>query len=354
MDKRSPFLEVFVVTPLLSAPRLIRLLIWAAGSLCFLITSTVIIVTQPFVSPIPSPSPAADPTKLETHVRRLTVDFYPRSHDQRQQMDAASQYIADAFKATGAEVSFQEFDVNGNKYRNVIARFGPHTGPLLVIGAHYDSNGYTSDQGLTNYAPETHTPGADDNASGVAGLLELARLLGQKPQSRSIELVAYALEELPHFRTEHMGSAWHARSLTSAKREVQLMLSLEMIGYFSDEPDSQHYPVTAMGHFYPNQGNFIAIAGRLNDVGIIRKTKALMAGTSNLPVYSINAPRFIDGVDFSDHQNYWNEGFPALMVTDTAFFRNGNYHTADDTYDSLDYPRMAKVVQAVYAITQNY
>jgi Zn-dependent M28 family amino/carboxypeptidase len=314
------------------------------------------VISQPFVQAVTSHPPSVDAKRLEAHVKHLSVNLYPRSHDQFRNMDLAAQYILDEFKAAGAAVTVQEVSVQELKYKNVVARFGPKSGRVMVIGAHYDSHGDASLGAIDSrgYTPATHTPGADDNASGVAGLLELARLLGRATPARPIELVAYALEEPPHFRTEHMGSAWHARSLRAASQDVELMLSLEMIGYFSDEPGSQNYPVSAMSHFYSDRGDFIALVGKLSDFGAMRRTKAIMAGATNLPVYSINAPPLLQGIDFSDHLNYWQEGFPAFMVTDTAFNRNPNYHLAGDTYEKLDYGRMAKVVQAVYAVTQQY
>ena len=221
----------------------------------------------------------------------------------------------------------------------------------MVIGAHYDSHGSAGAESIT---PDTHTPGADDNASGVAGLIELAHLLGRTPQARPIELVAYTLEEPPHFRSVHMGSVWHARSLAAAKRDVQLMLSLEMIGYFSDASGSQHYLIPSMKYLYSDRADFIALVGKFGGFGATRRAKALMAGATDLPVHSINAPALLQGVDFSDHRSYWAEGMPAMMVTDTAFLRNQNYHTAKDTYEKLDYKRMAKVVQGVYAVTQQF
>jgi Zn-dependent M28 family amino/carboxypeptidase len=205
-----------------------------------------------------------------------------------------------------------------------------------VIGAHYDSHG--------------GTPGADDNASGIAGLLELAHLLGRSAPGRPVELVAYTLEEPPHFRSPHMGSVWHARALKAEGRDVELMLSLEMIGYFSDSPGSQAYPLAAMKLAYPDRGNFIALVGQFGDFGLSRSVKAAMSGATDLPVYSLNAPAFVQGVDFSDHRSYWAQGYPALMVTDTAFMRNRNYHRVGDTFDKLDYKRMAMVVQSVYAV----
>lgn len=151
-----------------------------------------------------------------------------------------------------------------------------------------------------------------------------------------------------------MGSAWHARSLKEGQRDVRLMLSLEMIGYFSDEPGSQDYPVPGMTVLYPDRGDYIGVVGKLSDFGVMRRVKGAMKGATDLPVYSINAPTFLQGVDYSDHLSYWKEGFPALMVTDTSFMRNQHYHLASDTYEKLDYKRMAKVVQAVYAVTQSY
>ena len=127
------------------------------------------------------------------------------------------------------------------------------------------------------------------------------------------------------------------------------MVSLEMIGYFNDQADSQHYPVALLKAFYPTRGNFIAVVGKLDQIRVLRRVKAAMVGASPLPVYSISAPRSIPGVDFSDHLNYWNAGYDAVMITDTAFYRNPNYHTFEDTPDTLDYRRMAQVVQGVYA-----
>lgn len=319
-------------------------------------TLTITVVTQPFVTTISSTPPEVDPAGLQAHVKHLSVDLYPRSFDQLQNLEMTAQYIHDEFVAAGASVTVQDVTVRRTSYKNIIAKFGPESGPLLIVGAHYDSHGHASNdpKNPQAYSPQTHTPGADDNASGIAGLIELSRLLGRQSQTRSIELVAYTLEEPPHFATEHMGSVWHANSIKAAKREVQLMLSLEMIGYFSDAPGSQKYPVDGMAHIYSSSGNFISLVGNFNHFGEIRRAKALMAGATDLPVYSINAPPTLQGIDFSDHRSYWRDRFPALMVTDTAFFRNSHYHHEGDTYEKLDYQRMAKVVQSVYAVTQRY
>ena len=311
----------------------------AAVLVAALAGTLIALVAQPFVASIPSQPPQADSALLEAHVKRLSVDLHPRRHDQLQNLERAAQYISDEFRASGASVTLQDVPIQG-PYKNVVARFGPASGPLLVIGAHYDSHG--------------DTPGADDNASGVAGLIELSRLLGSTPQSRPIELVAYTLEEPPHFRTDRMGSVRHARALAAEKREVRLMLSLEMIGFFTDARGSQGYPFPAMAHLYSDRGDFIALVGRFGDFTATRRAKALMSGAADLPVHSINAPPLLQGIDWSDHASYWNEGFTAMMVTDTAFLRNPHYHRASDTFETLDYRRMAKVVQSVYALSQAY
>lgn len=297
-------------------------------------------VTQPGVLAITSPPARVDVATLERHVRTLSREFHPRSAAHPFNLDAAADYVIAELRLAGATPHVQTFEVAGREYRNVIARFGPDSGPVLVIGAHYDAwNG---------------TPGADDNASGVAGLLELARLLSATPPTRPVELVAFTLEEPPFFRTEDMGSMRHARSLRGEGREVRLMLSLEMIGYFRDEPGSQRYPTRALKLLYPERGDFIALVGAYRDFGEMRRVKGLFKGAAGLRAVSINAPAFVQGVDFSDHASYWRHGMPAIMVTDTAFQRNPNYHGTGDTPETLDYERMAQVVQGVFAVATTF
>jgi Zn-dependent M28 family amino/carboxypeptidase len=318
------------------------------------------LTTQPFVQHRVQIIDAPSSARLEQHVKVLSRDFYPRSFDQSEKTEKTVQYIADEFKRAGATVTFQTVKVEEATYQNVIASFGLANGPLIVFGAHYDSHGdaIAGAQVPRGYTTDSHTPGADDNASGVAGLLELAHMLGKaKPtelQNRSIQLVAYSTEEPPHFRSEHMGSEWHAKSLKAAKRDVRLMISLEMIGYFSDAPDSQTYPIPGMSWVYSDRGDFVAIVGKLGSFDETRRVKALMVGASPLKVFSINATPFIPGIDFSDHMSYWHQGYPALMITDTSFMRNPNYHKSGDTFDKLDYKRMAQVVQGAYSVAVNF
>ncbi|MGL4666420.1 MAG: M28 family peptidase [Saezia sp.] len=296
------------------------------------------LITQPLVQQIESTPPQVNVKQLEEHVRFFSETVYPRNYLQENNLNAAADYIANHFQNLGFEVEEQHFEAFGKSYRNIIARVGSKEGEVLVVGAHYDSF--------------FNTPGADDNASGVAGLLELASLLKDNPPKHPVELVAYTLEEPPFFATPSMGSSIHARAITASGRPIKLMISLEMIGYFSDEAGSQTYPMGFLNWLYPDKGDFIGIIGRFSDGYHTRRVKALMQGATDLPVYSMNAPAFIHGVDFSDHRNYWHEGINGVMVTNTAFFRNFNYHHLTDTSATLDYERMGKVVQGVFAVVQ--
>ena len=291
--------------------------------------------TQPMFSrATPNPERIVDAVRLETHVRKL-VELGPRDEGHIENLDRVAAYIKNEFLQTTTLVLEQPYRVEGKSYRNVIAQFGPESAERIVVGAHYDTAG--------------PLPGADDNASGVAGLIELARLLGRQPPPLRVELVAFTLEEPPYFGTTGMGSSVHAESLRQQNVRVRAMFSLEMIGYFSDAPNSQQFPIEALRVVYPSTGNFISVVGRLGDWSLVRRTKAAMRNAAPLPVYSINAPRLVTGVDFSDQLNYWRLGYSAVMITDSAFYRNRNYHTAEDTAEKLDYKRMAMVVEGVYA-----
>ena len=145
-----------------------------------------------------------------------------------------------------------------------------------------------------------------------------------------------------------MGSARHAKLLHDQKVNVKCMIALEMIGYFSSEPGSQLYPIPVLRIFYPSKGNSIAIVGRLDQRKIVRKIKRLMKGATDVPVYSVNAPLMVTGIDYSDHRSYWKYGYDAVMITDTAVYRNFQYHTPNDTADRLNYELMAKTVVQIF------
>lgn len=314
--------------------RIMRFIVETLAALFLLLVGLWFIVTQPLFSIPTKISPnTVSIEALQKHVRTLSETLPPRTFAEN--LDISADYISQQWQPFGG-VQDMPFVVDGDTYHNLSIFFGPPSPKRLVIGAHYD-------------AYQEHA-GADDNASGVAALLELARLLQTAPLKQQVELVAFTLEEPPFFRTENMGSSIHAKKLAEQSQAIDLMISLEMIGYYSDAANSQDYPVPLMQYAYGNRGNFIAIAGNLGSIGVVRQTKATMRSVMETPVYSINAPTFLAGIDFSDHMNYWQHGFPALMITDTAFYRNQHYHSKQDTWDKLNYAHMAEVIQGIYAV----
>jgi len=253
-------------------------------------------------------------------------------------LDSVARYIFNTFEQYADTVYYQPYAVDGRVYRNVVCKFGSSINkPLVVVGAHYDVCG--------------NQEGADDNASGVVGLLELARMLKGIRLDRPVELVAYTLEEPPFFRTPNMGSNIHAQWLKKNGIPVYGMVALEMIGYFSDRKGSQGYPVKAMKLAYGKTGDFILLMKRSGHGEFVKRFSAHFNNVKTIETRNLKAPSKIQGVDFSDHLNYWNAGYDALMVTNTAFYRNKNYHQTTDTMETLDIPKMSMVINGVlYAI----
>lgn len=280
-----------------------------------------------------------DPARLEAHVRFLSGLEPNRSFKNAESLAKAEMYIADRFREIGFEhIELQDVFADGKTYHNVIVRTGDErASDLIVVGAHYDAAG-------------ENNPGADDNASGVAALLELARLFKTENPALKypVEFVAYTLEEPPFFAGKEMGSVYHADRLKERGQNVVLMLSLETLGYFSNKIFSQGFSIPLLYGFYPWAGNFIGIVGSPADRTIQAEFKAAMSANTHVPTLSITAPAIVPGIDYSDHRSYWAHHWPALMITDTAFLRNDQYHEAGDTPERLDYPKMAEVVRGVY------
>ncbi len=289
--------------------------------------------TTPENATPPAPVPLTLPAELERHVTFLCDDCRPRSAEHSKNQAKIVRYLSDELSRANAQVSLKSFQVNQQTYVNVSAIFPGKTDKRIIVGAHYDTCG--------------DTPGADDNASAVAGLLALANMLKGSRHDCTIELIAYANEEPPFFRTADMGSARHAEEMVANKINVKAMLCLEMIGYFSDEKDSQSYPVPGMGLFFPDKGDFIAIIGNWDSITPARDVQRSLK--PYIPTVRLNMPAIGDsGLDFSDHRNFWASDLPAVMITDTSFYRNPNYHEPTDTPDTLDYSRMAQTVTGVY------
>jgi Zn-dependent M28 family amino/carboxypeptidase len=257
-----------------------------------------------------------------------------RNYQNHASLEKAVQYIVNQFKECGLTPAIQKFKAAGNEYKNVIASIGPEKGSRIIVGAHYDVCG---DQ-----------PGADDNASGIAGLLEMAKY-AQKNKDKlkyRVDFVTYCLEEPPFFGSTQMGSYIHAASLHQNKVKVHGMIVLDMVGFFSDKEDSQQYPLKIIGWFFPDKADFISIIGNFSSRSLVNAVADQMA-TTGIKVETLKAPSAITGVDFSDHRNYWHFDYDAVMITDTAFYRNRNYHKTTDTIDTLDFKRMKQVVQGL-------
>jgi len=285
---------------------------------------------------------------LKKQVYTIVEKFNDRGYTNTQMLDHTAAYIYEVFSRYSDNVSYQTFEAQDpvgdetREYKNVIAKFKGRkqcNDEIYVIGGHYDTFG-----GFV---------GANDNTSAVAGLMELARVFKDNPPKCNVQIVAYTLEEPPFFRTQKMGSYIHAESLKKSHQKVKLVIALDMIGFFSDAEGSQGYPVSVMDLYYPSRANYISIVSNLSLTNIGHsRVKSVFKQTTDLPVYSINAFAFLPGIDFSDHHNYWKFDYPALLVSDTAFYRSKNYHTMNDTPDTLDYVKMAKVLEGVFTVVQ--
>jgi Zn-dependent M28 family amino/carboxypeptidase len=279
-------------------------------------------------------------SRLRGHVEKLAGEIGPRDlKDNLGALNRAADYVASKLRASGYAVEEQRYGVGGRVARNIAASIagGELAGETVVVGAHYDS------------VPET--PGADDNASGVAALLELARLMARDAPDRRVRFVAFANEEPPYYHTGDMGSLRYARALDAAGEKVAAMLSLEMLGYYDARRFTQHYPA-ALASRYPDTGDFIAFVGDLGSRDLVRRCTELFRRSRELPAEGAALPAALTGVGWSDHWSFWKIGAPAVMVTDTSLFRNARYHEASDTPDTLDCDRMARAVEGLAAVVR--
>lgn len=275
---------------------------------------------------------SVDSTVLYSHVKNIVSTNGNRNYRNLAALEQVVAYIESTLVSFGAVPVEQPYLVNGAQYKNILVRIGSGPRKKVVVGAHYDVCG--------------EQDGADDNASGVAGLLEVARILKQNESTlnRTFELAFYTLEEPPFFNSRFQGSYVHATGLSFAKEKLELMIAVEMIGYFTDEKNSQEYPLGIMKWFYPKQGNFIAVVGNFNSRGYVNSLTKSIKTNIKLACASLVAPGFITGIAFSDHANFWGYKYKALMITDSAFYRNKRYHSTDDVLETLSFGKMSQVV----------
>jgi hypothetical protein len=290
-----------------------------------------------FAGPLPPLTPNQESIRvaLQHHVQALAHDIGVRSDKTYSNVVRASAYIERRLQDLGYQVVSDEFTARDRSYRNLEATLPGtpgHAHEVVVVGAHYDT--------------AEEAPGADDNASGVAGVLELARVFAQTRQARTVRFVFFPNEEPPWFPTAAMGSRHYATAARSRNDQIVAMLSIESIGYYDTEQGSQRYPFP-LNLAYPDVGDFIGFVSNLKSRSVLHRAIAAFRAHATLPTQGAAAPAWVPGVWWSDHWSFWREGYPAIMITDTAPYRYPFYHTPQDTPDKLDYDRMARVVHGL-------
>jgi hypothetical protein len=289
--------------------------------------------SQPFAPPCREEGVLRD--RLRGHVWTLAAEIGERNLWRPHALHASARYIEERLRGWGYDVGSQDLIVAGHAVRNIEAELPGYRLPdeIVLLGAHYDS--------------VAGSPGANDNATGAAALLELARLLAGTRIERTVRFVAFVNEEPPFFQTEAMGSRNYARRARERGEQVVAMLSLETIGYFSDAEGSQWYAFPFNLLSYPRTANFIGFVGNVASRGLVRRSVESFRRHAGFPAESVAAPGWLMGIGWSDHWSFWKEGYPAIMVTDTALFRYRHYHTIADTPDKIDYARMACVTAGI-------
>ena len=274
---------------------------------------------------------------LAGYVNQLSLAIGERNMDHIDSLNAAADYLLHTLGQESFALSTYQYLVRGKFVKNIEVRVTGMTWPAknVVVGAHYDSA-----QG---------SPGANDNATGVAAVLELARLLKDSRPDQTIRFVFFVNEEPPYFQTDSMGSLAYAKNLRSQNVNVSAMISLETIGYYSDAQDSQHYPA-GFGLLYPNVGNFIGFVGNPASRDLVRHALRTFRQSAHFPSEGVDAPAWLTGIGWSDQWSFWQQGYHGIMVTDTALFRYPYYHSSGDTPDKVQFDKMARVVEGLQRV----
>lgn len=278
---------------------------------------------------------------LERDVRRLADEIGERNTRRPERLEAAARFVEEGLSACGTPRR-HEYGIGTKQFANVEVEIAgrERASEIVVVGAHYDS--------------VPGCPGANDNATGAAGVLALARrFAGSKPE-RTLRFVEFVNEEPPWFQTEHMGSVRYAKRCKEKGENVVAMLCLETLGCFRTEEGSQRYPMAALSLCYPSRGDFVVFVGNVASRGLTREAIGAFRGAAEFPSEGAALPSWIPGVDWSDHWSFWEEGIPAVMVTDTAPFRYAQYHTPSDTADRVDFDRLARVVAGLGAVVGRF
>jgi Zn-dependent M28 family amino/carboxypeptidase len=289
------------------------------------------------VAPL-SPDQVALREELRADVQKLAGEIGERNMQRYPQLNGAADFIENSFSSAGLQPRRDTYELYQRPCHNIEAEI-PGTRPeILLIGAHYDS--------------VFGSPGANDNGSGVAAMLALARRFARKSAQHTLRFVAFVNEEPPYFLSNEMGSFIYAGRCKARGDKISAMISLETIGYFSDQPHSQTYPSPGLGLFYPTVGNFIGFVANVPSRTLLRRSIALFRKHAGIPSEGAALPSFIPGVSWSDQWSFWQHGYPGIMITDTAPFRYPHYHSASDTPDKLDYDRFALVVSGMEKVIE--
>lgn len=269
-------------------------------------------------------------TELVSDVQTLAGEIGERNFEHYAELTAARDFIEGSFSAAGLRSRRDTYEIRGREFANIETEIPGARSDIVLVGAHYDS--------------VLGAPGANDNGSGVAALLALARRCAGKKSLRALRFVAFVNEEPPYFQTSQMGSLVYAARCKARGNEISAMLSLETIGYYSNAPRSQTYPFPGLGLLYPTAGNFIGFVGNVPSRSLVREAIATFRGVARFPCEGAALPAAVPGVGWSDQWAFWQHGYQGIMITDTALFRDPHYHSASDTPDKLDYDSMARVV----------
>src|SRR5262249_21879589 len=277
--------------------------------------------------------------ELRAHVQKLAGEIGERNMWHYPQLNMAADFIETSLSRAGLHPRRDSYELRGQACHNIEVEI-PGTHPeILLIGAHYDS--------------VFGSPGANDNGSGVAAMLALARRFARKSVQHTVRFVAFVNEEPPYFLSGDMGSLVYAGRCKERGDKISGMISLETIGYFSDAANSQVYPSRVLGAFYPKVGNFIGFVSNVHSRALLRRVIGLFRQHAKIPSEGAALPWFIPGVSWSDQWSFWKHGYPGIMVTDTAPFRYPYYHSANDTPDKLDYDRFALVVSGMEKVIES-
>ena len=276
--------------------------------------------------------------ELRADVQKLAGEIGERNMLHYAELNAAADFIEDSFSRAGLRPRRDSYEIHGQVCHNIEAEIRGAKPEIILIGAHYDS--------------VLGSPGANDNGSGVAATLALARRFSGKQTEHTLRFVAFVNEEPPYFISGEMGSLIYAKKCKARGDKISAMISLETIGYFSDVPDSQIYPSRVLGAFYPKIGNFIGFVGNLRSQPLLRRVIGLFREHAKVPSEGAALPWFVPGVSWSDQWSFWRNGYPGIMVTDTAPFRYPYYHSANDTPDKLDYDRFTLVVSGMEKVIE--